>query len=199
MGKYRDHRDPRRRRNEDDANFISERTPEPTYFQRAREAGAQPVNAEVLWLNESKGFGFVKLEDGAEAYLHARVLEAAGARDLSEGTRLKVVVEENQRGRQVSQVLEIGETVGKASSHAQATEIGSRGLEASGETRGIVKWYNPDKGFGFIAPRDGEKDVFVHASVLSRYGLTTLAEGQQVLMECGQGKKGLEVRSIRLA
>ena len=45
---------------------------------------------------------------------------------------------------------------------------------------GTVKWFNPGKGFGFIAPSDGSKDVFVHISAVDRSGLGTLAEGQQV-------------------
>lgn len=45
---------------------------------------------------------------------------------------------------------------------------------------GTVKWFNPTKGFGFIAPEDGGKDVFVHISAVERAGLGTLAEGQTV-------------------
>ncbi|MER9801621.1 cold-shock protein [Mesorhizobium sp. M0142] len=67
------------------------------------------------------------------------------------------------------------------------------------ESGGTVKWYKPEKGFGFIAPDDGKKDVFVHASTLTRSGLSVLVEGQRVFVQCGQGKKGVEVRSIRLA
>ncbi|MBZ9603114.1 cold-shock protein [Phyllobacterium sp. KW56] len=66
------------------------------------------------------------------------------------------------------------------------------------ESAGTVKWYDPEKGFGFIAPDNGEKDVFVHATALTGSGLSLLVEGQKVVVECGQGKKGLEVRSIRL-
>lgn len=57
----------------------------------------------------------------------------------------------------------------------------------------------PRKGFGFIAPENGEKDVFVHATALTRAGLSALVEGQKVFIECGRGKKGPEVRNIRLA
>ena len=64
--------------------------------------------------------------------------------------------------------------------------------------QGIVKWFNSEKGFGFIAPGDGDKDVFVHATTLGRSGLTALAEGQEVLMECRQGNRGLEVHRLRL-
>jgi CspA family cold shock protein len=159
---------------------------------------ADPVDAEVLWFNTAKGFGFVKLSDGTEVYLHARVLEAAGGRDVSEGTRLKVTVEDTQRGRQVSQVREIGDQIAKTPAHTHGAE---ETTETGGqlESEGTVKWYNPDNGFGFIAPDSGEKDVFVHATALSRSGLGVLVGGQKVVFQSGQGKKGLEVRSIRLA
>lgn len=48
---------------------------------------------------------------------------------------------------------------------------------------GTVKWFNPDKGFGFIQPEDGGKDVFVHISAVERAGLRSLAEGQKVQFE----------------
>ncbi|MCO5066784.1 MAG: cold-shock protein [Rhizobiaceae bacterium] len=67
------------------------------------------------------------------------------------------------------------------------------------EIEGTVKWYNSEKGFGFVAPDIGEKDVFVHASVLTRSGLSVLMEGQRVVFQSGHGKKGREVRTIRLA
>lgn len=48
---------------------------------------------------------------------------------------------------------------------------------------GTVKWFNNQKGFGFIAPEDGGKDVFVHISAVERAGMTTLSEGQKVSFE----------------
>jgi CspA family cold shock protein len=48
---------------------------------------------------------------------------------------------------------------------------------------GTVKWFNPAKGFGFIKPEDGSKDVFVHISAVERAGLDSLAEGQRVSFE----------------
>ena len=55
---------------------------------------------------------------------------------------------------------------------------------------GIVKWFNPAKGFGFIAPEDGSKDVFVHISAVERAGLSTLNEGQKVNYELQAGQNG---------
>ncbi|MFE5307769.1 cold-shock protein [Isoptericola sp. NPDC056573] len=64
-------------------------------------------------------------------------------------------------------------------------------------TTGTVKWFNEEKGFGFIAPSDGTADVFAHYSAISASGFRTLAEGQQVEFEVTQGPKGLQASDIR--
>ena len=61
---------------------------------------------------------------------------------------------------------------------------------------GVVKWYNPAKGFGFIAPDDGGRDVFVHRSALERARLADLQEGQRAQIGVTQGQKGREVATI---
>jgi CspA family cold shock protein len=57
-------------------------------------------------------------------------------------------------------------------------------------TVGNVKWFNPAKGFGFIQPEDGSKDVFVHISAVERSDLGTLREGQKVSFELERGQQG---------
>ena len=63
---------------------------------------------------------------------------------------------------------------------------------------GTVKWFNDAKGYGFIAPADGSKDVFVHFSALQGEGFKTLAEGAQVEFEVEQGPKGPQAQSVRV-
>ena len=63
-------------------------------------------------------------------------------------------------------------------------------------TTGTVKFFNSAKGFGFISPEGGAKDVFVHATALEQAGLPPLQEGQSVRMNVVQGAKGPEVSSI---
>ena len=60
----------------------------------------------------------------------------------------------------------------------------------SDKMKGQVKWFNESKGFGFIAPADGSKDVFVHFSAIQGAGFKTLAEGQQVEFTIENGAKG---------
>ncbi len=55
---------------------------------------------------------------------------------------------------------------------------------------GIVKWFNSDKGYGFITPDDGGKDLFVHHSDVKTSGYATLDEGQKVEFDIGEGQKG---------
>ena len=69
---------------------------------------------------------------------------------------------------------------------ATMTQDESRG----GTKQGVVKWFNPTKGFGFIAPDSGGKDVFVHISAVQRAGLRTLDEGQKVSFDIEEQQNG---------
>jgi CspA family cold shock protein len=59
-----------------------------------------------------------------------------------------------------------------------------------------VKWFNPDKGFGFVAPNDGASDAFIHVSVLQKFGVAILPEGAEIECEVAQGVKGMQVLRI---
>lgn len=63
---------------------------------------------------------------------------------------------------------------------------------------GTVKWFNAEKGFGFIAPEDGSQDVFAHYSAISAGGYRSLEENQRVEFETEQGPKGPQAANIRV-
>ena len=63
---------------------------------------------------------------------------------------------------------------------------------------GTVKWFNESKGFGFISPADGSKDVFVHFSAIASEGFRTLAEGQQVTYDEENGPKGPQAVNVQI-
>ena len=64
---------------------------------------------------------------------------------------------------------------------------------------GTVKWFNESKGFGFITPEDGGKDLFAHFSAIQNQGFKTLAEGQRVSFDVTTGPKGLQAPNIKSA
>jgi CspA family cold shock protein len=65
--------------------------------------------------------------------------------------------------------------------------------------KGTVKWYNSQKGYGFIQPESGGKDVFVHATALEAAGLRTLADGQQVTFELKEDRGRTSATGLKLA
>jgi len=64
---------------------------------------------------------------------------------------------------------------------------------------GTVKWFNDSKGFGFITPADGSKDVFVHHTAISGEGFKSLQEGDRVQYDVTQGPKGPQAENVRKA
>lgn len=64
--------------------------------------------------------------------------------------------------------------------------------------QGTVKWFNSEKGYGFISPDDGSADVFVHYSEIQANGFRTLEENQKVRYEIGQGSKGPQATGVTL-
>ncbi len=62
---------------------------------------------------------------------------------------------------------------------------------------GTVKWFDESKGFGFITPSDGSKDVFVHFSAISGSGFKSLTEGQEVTYEVEEGPKGPQAKDVK--
>ncbi|MGA8195734.1 MAG: cold-shock protein [Acetobacteraceae bacterium] len=195
-----------RRRGFDDDNFYGN-TPPPVPFPSFASSSAAPeVQATVKWFNAEKGYGFAALADGSgDVFLHVNALQAAGHQAVSPGATLRVRIGSGQKGRQVDQVISVDESTAeqpasrRPPSARPRTQDGPRrqiDLSSAVETVGTVKWYNPDKGFGFITPQTGGKDVFIHATVLERAGLGPLQEGQSVRMGVVQGVKGPEAATI---
>ncbi len=153
------------------------------------------TEAVVKWFNLTKGFGFVAPIDGSsDAFMHSSVVSRMGMRDIAEGTKLLVQITDGPKGRQVASIMSVlgmGEI--PQSSQGRAAPIGPEI-----ELTGTVKWFKPDKGFGFVTPDDGDRDVFVHRSVVLRTGLQELQSGQKVRMKVQTAAKGREATSIEL-
>src|SRR5437764_30059 len=83
-------------------------------------------------------------------------------------------------------------------SGVRATTSSGASSGTSVEETGTVKWFNVDKGFGFIARDGGGEDLFVHISALEPSGLTAVNEGERVIFTVAEGRKGLEAVQVRL-
>jgi len=195
----------------------------PPRFQRSSRdmspvmPSGDPVGGTVKWFNAEKGFGFVTLEDGADVFLHSSVITRSGM-SVNERDHVRVRVGQGMKGRQVTEILDVEPGGGPAPGGSRPGGPrpmggggfgGPRGRSGPADTsyrrgpsvdmQGTVKWYNQQKGFGFITPDDGSKDIFVHASTLARAGLDQLPDGTRVMAKVVQGQKGPEAVEISLS
>jgi CspA family cold shock protein len=168
------------------------------------EAPSGPsVQGVVKWFSPEKGFGFVELSDrSGDAFLHGSLLAQNGIGAVQPGETLEVRIGPGHKGPHVTEVLSVNSSTAspvapRRSSLRTATSYGPSSDMAVEET-GTVKWFNIEKGFGFIARDSGGKDVFVHISAVERSGLTGLSEGDRVIVDIAEGRKGLEAARVRL-
>ena len=154
------------------------------------------TEAVVKWFNLTKGFGFVAPVDGSsDAFIHSSVVSRAGLRDVAEGTKLLVQIGDGAKGRQVLSIVQI---LGVAEVPGQSNNTRPPATGPETELTGVVKWFKTDKGFGFVTPDDGGRDVFVHRTVVLRAGLQSLESGQKVKMMIQTASKGREASSVSL-
>ena len=179
----------------------------------------------VKWFNADKGFGFIGPDDGGEdVFVHfSAIADSGGYRSLDEGQRVEYQASPGQRGLQADTVTPLGGGGGRAPARDDRSRDdrsrddrgrddrgrdqwrdeprgGSRDrgpAPSGGGGQGTVKWFNAEKGFGFIEPDDGGQDVFVHFSAIAdRGGYRSLDEGQRVSYDASPGQRGLQADHV---
>ena len=164
----------------------------PDFFREDLPPGRR-VDATVKWFNPSKGFGFVTLSDGTQdAFLPMATLRRAGYEDVREGALITCEISAGAKGPLVTNVLNIDTSTVVAPSGGADNQP----PRPSTSVEGAVKWFEPEKGYGFISPDGGGKDVFIHITALRRSGINALDPGQRVRVDVVEGKKGLEADRI---
>ena len=155
------------------------------------------ISGTIKWFDVSKGYGFIvpDIAGVPDILLHVTVMRRDGFHTALEGARVVCMVKKGERGLQCIQVKSID-----FSTAVHPSELPARThvvvSPESGLERAIVKWFNREKGFGFLTRGEGTEDIFIHMETLRRFGLAELRPGQVVLVRYGRGEKGLMAAEI---
>ena len=159
----------------------------------------------VKWFNGQKGFGFIAREDGGEdVFVHISAVERAGLSSLADGQPLSFTVMDRGGKMSAADLVLEGEAPPQSErprreERAPRDDAGFGGAREVSDERyeGAVKFFNGQKGFGFIARDDGQPDAFVHISAVERSGLPTLNEGQRLSFQLETDRRG-KVAAVNL-
>jgi cold shock protein len=122
-------------------------------------------------------------------------LRQSGHEDVKPGATIVCAGMRGPKGWQVMKVLAVDATTAIAAP-AKPPPM-PEGANAGDYVPALVKWYNNERGYGFVTREAVEGDVFVHAAVLRRHGMELLTTGQKVMVRVADGQKGLQVVEIQ--
>ena len=159
------------------------------------------VRAQVKWFDTTKGFGFI-VADGCKTdiLLHANVLRSFGRNSIAGNAVIEVVIQQTERGCQATEILKIEPPAASAGSEMFLQILGE-GVEIDPTAPlrpARVKWFDREKGFGFVNIFGSAEDVFVHMEILHACGLTELLPGEAVSVRTTNGPRGLLVWDVQV-
>jgi CspA family cold shock protein len=162
------------------------------------------LTGKIKWFNRSKGFGFIVPSDGGgDVFLPLSALERSGHNEAPDGASIVFEWMQGPKGRAVTQIIELDASTAAPrpprENRPRSRDSHDEGSGPAESLDGVVKWYDPARGFGFVLPNDGGKDIFVHVTALRRSGIEMLEPGQPVRMMVSQARRGREAGSIELA
>lgn len=146
---------------------------------------------EVVWYNDRRGYGFVNIE-GDEIFIHRSALEQFGLTFLYSGDVFGIEVAEGDDGPAIISIQSVRRDAPPA--------LPSDTTPEDDEKRGVVKFFNAQKGYGFVEITDDEDnyDAFIHTRTLQACGLRTISEGQHLLLYVSDDGKGPQATQVRV-
>ncbi len=166
------------------------------------ESSEVALSGRVKWYDAVKGYGFVVPDDGgADIMVHASW--AYGRVALSEGAEVQLIAVTGARGLQAQRLVDVQEPAPVAmppgfAEEARPTEFLGPEAEAGPLQPARVKWFDKQKGFGFVNVFGRDEDVFVHMETVRRCGFQDLSSGEGMAVRTFRGPRGLMVAELRL-
>ena len=183
--------------------------------EQSKPISQASAKGKVKWFNATKGYGFITLDNGGDAFCHASALQATGHSEVPPGATIVCDLADSQRGLQVVSVHSVDVSTAEAPSRAPRPFGGGGGGYGGGGygggggyrdnnapsgpmVEGKVKFFNDQKGFGFVMPDSGSGDIYLHASALRRSGVQAVEPDQRIRYSTRQGNKGVEVDKVEI-
>ena len=156
------------------------------------------IAGKIKWFDVAKGFGFIVPDDNSsDILLHVTCLRRDGYRTAYEGARVVCEVLQGPKGLQALRILSMDESNAVHPSQLPPANTHVKVNPTSELEKAWVKWFNREKGFGFLTQGEGTADIFIHMETLRIYGLTELRPHQEVLVRYGPSPKGKMATEIR--
>ncbi len=155
------------------------------------------ASGSVKWFDPSKGYGFIAPdEELPDILLHVTCLRRGGFQTAYEGARVVCEAVRTPKGLQAIDIRSMDDsTATRPSQLPQRTHVVV--VPESNWERAVVKWFNRQRGFGFLTLDPQTPDVFVHMETLRRFGFTELRPSQTVLVRYGRGPNGLIAAELK--
>jgi CspA family cold shock protein len=150
------------------------------------ETTTRKITGTLKWFDHTKGFGFLTcIEYDEDVFLHESILADAIGRILLEGSQLEVLVQDFEQGVRATKILSIE----RPESEEDSALV--EGIDSIPAIPARVKWFDKEKGFGFANAFRGTDDIFVHSSILKRYGIKELFSNEAVSLRVQNTDRGL--------
>lgn len=152
------------------------------------------VHGIVRWFDVNKGYGFIAADGYGDILLHVNVLRNFGQSAVSDGTSMVAEIKENPRGFQVINIVSIeapAKSDARSTTHPEAHDV-SRFVHLE-VLPARVKWYDTQKGYGFVNVFGNPADVFLHTEVVRVSGLGKVMQGEAVGVRVNETERGLMV------